>query len=187
MNELVYLIGLGRKRNAWLRSSSTTSEPAQFTIGHDIYGGVPASNIEQKLLDIANVICDGQKSYVESQFGHGYLVTFAANQLLTVVGCLHDALFSRHCNFSHGLCTAIGSCQHKVDPSSHFLPQQHELQVITFVFCNSPLQHSTDLVDQNKEGAILTRVPLSNCCLHLQGPGSQMGTVTHEVTRNTDN
>jgi hypothetical protein len=81
----------------------------------------------------------------------------------------------------------MGSCCHKVNPSRHFLPQQHELQVITFVFCNSPLQQSFDLVYQNQEGAMLTRVPLSNCCLHLQGPGSQMGTVTHEVTQNTNN
>jgi hypothetical protein len=110
MNELVYLIGFGGKRNAWLRSASTTSEPAPFTIGQDIHGGLPASNIEQKLLDIANVICEGQKSYNESQLGYGYLVTFAANQLLTVVGCLHDALFSRHCDYSPRLCTKIGSC-----------------------------------------------------------------------------
>jgi hypothetical protein len=166
---------------------STTIEPAPFTIGQDIYGGLPASNIEKKLLDVANVICEGQKSYIESQSGHGNLVTFAANQLLMVAGCLHDALFSRHCDFSPRLCTEIGSCRQKVNPSSHYLPQQHELQVITFVFCNSPLQNSTDLVYRNKEGAIRTRVPLSNCCLHLQGPGSQMGTVTHEVHGNTDN
>jgi hypothetical protein len=187
MNELVYLVGLGGKRNAWLRSASVSSPPAPFTVGQLIYGGLPAANIEQKLLDIANVICEGQKRYVKSQLGHGFLVTFAANQLLTVVGSLHDALFSRHCDYSPRLCTDIGHCCHKAEPHGHYLPQRHELQVITFVLCNSPLQHSTELVYRTKEGMVLCRVPLSNCCLHLQGPTSQMGSVTHEVARKTDN
>jgi hypothetical protein len=188
MNELVYLlVGSGGKRNAWIRSASVSSQPAPFMVGQLIYGGLPASNIEKKLLEIANVICEGQKSYVESQLGHKYLVTFAADQLLTVIGCLQDALFSRHCDYSPRLCTELGHCCHKVEPIGHYLPHRHELQVITFVFCNSPLQHSTKLVYQNKEGMVITRVPLSNCCLHLQGPTSQMGSVTHEVVRKTDN
>ena len=73
MNELVYLVGSGGKRNAWIRSASVSSQPAPFTVGQLIYGGLPAANIEQKLLEIANDICEGQKRYVESQLGHGYL------------------------------------------------------------------------------------------------------------------
>jgi hypothetical protein len=149
MNELVYLVGSGGKRNAWMRSASVSSPPAPFTVGQLTYGGLPAANIEQKLLEIANVICEGQKSYGQSQLGHGYLVTFAANQLLTVVGCLQDALFSRHCDYSPRLCTEIGHYCHKVERIGHYLPQRHELQVIAFVFCNSPLQHSTKLEYRN--------------------------------------
>lgn len=66
MNKLAFQVGAGGKSKAWLRSASDTVNPAPFTTGGNIvYAGVKASDIEQKLLAIANTFCSGQEEYVK--------------------------------------------------------------------------------------------------------------------------
>ena len=188
MNELKYLIGTGGKKEARLRSASITTNPAPFTVGKAVYAGVDAAEVEQKLLAVANTICEGQRTFVEGKQKRngGYVVTFAANQLLTVVANLRKALFSSHSDYSARLCSPHGSPRHEVEQEK-YLPHRPDLQVITFVFSNSPIEYSTTLVYYNSNQTELKKVPLSNCCLHHQGPGSQVGGILHGVVPNTEN
>ena len=186
MNNLYYLQGTGGKTQAKMRCASLYDNPAPFTTGNIVYAGVPASAIERKLLDIANTLCSGQRSFVETKLGGtSYLVTFAANQALTVVATFNEALFKKHSDFSERLCSREGERRYEVSDGLS-LPLRTELQVITFVFSNSPLSdHSTDLVYYQEQevnttsDCILGKIPLSNCCLHMQGAGSQALGVKH--------
>ena len=187
MNDLTFLRGAGGKTQAFLRCASVTEHPAPFTTNKIVYSGVAAADIERKLLAIANTICAGQEAYVKAKLRNaGYLVTFAANQLLTVVATFNEALFKQHSDFSERLCSPDAMSRYEVTEGLH-LPLRSELQVITFVLSNSPCsKHSSDLVyyKESHQGAgsgtdQIKKIPLSNCCLHMQGAGSQNQGIKH--------
>ena len=185
MNELQFMIGSKGKSNAFIRNCSSLANPAPFTVGKAVvYGGVHASEIETKLLDFANFICVEQEKYVIKEMeGKGYQVTFAANQLLTVVATLREALFSPHSDYSARLCsTGInGAPRLQGELDDLWLPRREELQVLTYVLSNSTADRSTELVYEDTVGSQLGKVPLSSFCMHHQGAGSQAPGIKHGV------
>jgi hypothetical protein len=181
INELNFLIGARGKEGAYLRACSSLEHPAPFTIGPTIYSGVAAESIEKKILSLANHICAGQKHFIESKLGgKEYNVTFAANQVLTVVASLHQALFSYHSDYSERLCSLQHVPRYKVNENQS-LPRREELQVLTFVVSNSTAEESSTLEYIDSRDELIGSVGLSSFCLHWQGPGSQAIGIKHHV------
>ena len=181
MNELEFMVGSKGKSNAYIRNCSSLDNPAPFTVGKaTVYAGKHASPIEKRLLRLANFICKSQEKYVLAETeGKGYQVTFAANQLLTVVATLREALFSPHSDYSARLCSPDGVDRQQSDLSDLWLPRREELQVLTYVLSNSSSRRSTELVYLDDTGHTLGSVPLSSFCIHHQGAGSQAPGIKH--------
>ena len=91
MNELYFTMGKGGKSGAFIRVvSNTEGEPAPITIGKRyVYGSQKASDFENKIMSLGNIVAAFQRLYVEKKLGgHDYIVTFHVNLIHTVVASI---------------------------------------------------------------------------------------------------
>ena len=183
MNELSFTRGQGGKSKAFIRNCSTTIEPAPILIGTKlVYGGLVPDEMETHLLKMAVFLATEQRKIIENLHGR-YKVTWHCNLIHTVLASIQDALYAAHSDANPTCCSdpEPGAVYIRVQDDM-YLPKQHEMQVATMVFSNSKEEYSTELVySEISKKQVMKRIPLSSCCLHWQGPGSQSLGIEHHV------
>ena len=95
-----------------------------------------------------------------------------------VVGSLKNSLYAPHSDFGELLCSPDGSPTYHHVQDDKWLPKRDEMQVVTIVISNSVRAFSTELV-YSAGSTELATIPLSSCCIHIQGPGSQSQGIKH--------
>ena len=184
INELSFTVGKGGKSGAFIRNCSTTKTPAPMLIGRKhVYQGVVPDEMEADILNMAIYLAKQQQTMIENLHG-SYKVTWHCNLVHTVVAAIYHSVYASHSDANPTLCS---NAEAKNDPHVHvkdnlYLPKPDEMQVVTMVFSNCEDKFSTELVytDVNSKKVIQT-IPLSSCCLHWQGPGSQAAGILHRA------
>ncbi len=182
MNELEFAKGAGGKKDAFIRVASTTSTPAPLVIGKRIlYEGVPMAPIELKLQKLVVTLMDLQTKMIVKAVGRLYKITWHVNLIHTVAASISKAMYGAHTDTDDLLCSDNKDYCHVT--KDHWLPKREEMQTATLVISNSKNSESTQLLYKpSTHGASPPMaIPLSNNCLHIQGPGSQAGDMTHQV------
>ena len=183
LNELVFTDGKKGKSNAFIRNCSTTRLPAPILIGKGlVYGGLIPDEMEQELLKMAVLLAEEQRTIIERVYGR-YKVTWHCNLVHTVLAAIHDAIYSAHSDANPTCCSDQESSQPYIHVTDDlYLPRPKEMQVVTMVFSNCKDEFSTELVyTEGNNPTALVRIPLSSCCLHWQGPGSQTLGIKHQT------
>ena len=145
-------------------------------------GGVVPDEMESHLLNMAVFLATEQRKMIEKIHGR-YKVTWHCNLIHTVLASIQDALYAAHSDANPTCCSdpETGSDYVRVQDDMYF-PKRHEMQVATMVFSNSQEEYSTELVySEISNKQVMKRIPLSSCCLHWQGPGSQSLGIEHHV------
>ena len=187
MNILKFVSGKGGRTNAFIRNASTCEHPSPVVIARKhVYASVAPDTMEMQLIDICIFLANEQRSMIEREYEGLFKVTWHCNLVHTVVAAFSHALYGAHSDFNE-TCCSDNQQPHFLVSEDHYLPTRNEMQVATMVFSNSNEKFSTDLVyslintGDNNSKVELKRIPLSNCCLHWQGPGSQETEILHHV------